>query len=118
MEVEIIEVLKGEENRPSVKVWGDNGMMCRPYLSRFKEGSTWIIAFSKSNEKRGHREETSKDYYISFCGEFWLQVIDQSVVGIIENEEQYKKNNNSDYIPNTETMSLDDFRKKMKENRE
>ena len=38
MEVEIIEIYKGEETRKSVIVWGDIGNLCRPYLSAFKEG--------------------------------------------------------------------------------
>ena len=36
MEVELIEVYKGSESRKLVTVWGDNGILCRPYLSEFK----------------------------------------------------------------------------------
>jgi hypothetical protein len=44
MEVEIIEIYKGKENRKRIKLWGDNGIQCRPYLSTFKEGQYYVVA--------------------------------------------------------------------------
>jgi hypothetical protein len=38
MEVEIQEVYRGKESRKEVIVWGDDGTMCRPYVSWFKPG--------------------------------------------------------------------------------
>ncbi len=63
MEVEIIDIYKGKETKKTIVVWGDNGMECRPYLSEFKIGKYYVIAFFK--------EEV--DYYISICGDYWLQ---------------------------------------------
>lgn len=77
MEVEIIEIYKGEESRKTIIVWGDIGNLCRPYLSRFKEGQYYIIAFSGgSNGSKGfaHENEKTTDYSISICGEYWLDV--------------------------------------------
>jgi hypothetical protein len=69
MEVEIIEVYKGTETRKHITVWGDDGALCRPYLSIFKEGNYYVIAF----EQAGIREtEKPTDYAISICGDFWL----------------------------------------------
>ena len=45
MEVEIIETYKGIESRKTIIVWGDPGHLCRPYLSTFKEGQYYVIAF-------------------------------------------------------------------------
>ena len=63
MEVEIIDIYKGKETKKTIVVWGDNGMECRPYLSEFKIGEYYVIAFFKEKV----------DYYISICGDYWLQ---------------------------------------------
>jgi hypothetical protein len=44
MEVEIIDIYKGKETKKRVVVWGDNGIQCRPYLSKFKPGEYWLNA--------------------------------------------------------------------------
>jgi hypothetical protein len=75
MEVEIIEIYKGKETRKKVTVWGDNGILCRPYLSKFELGKYYVIAFFKGSEgTKGLANENEKvtDYSISICGEFWL----------------------------------------------
>jgi len=78
MEVEIIEIFKGTEIRKSVTVWGDDGKSCLPYLSEFKKGKQYVIAFDihKSSKNMG------QDYEISVCGQYWLEVkvIDQKTV--------------------------------------
>lgn len=73
MEIEIIETLKGKTKNKKVVVWGDNGLLCRPYLSEFKEGEYYFLALYSGEENYGHKEEKSTDYSISICGEFWLQ---------------------------------------------
>jgi hypothetical protein len=75
MEVEIVAVYKGTETRKKVTVWGDNGILCRPYLSTFKTGNYYVIAFKRAAEtSRGLANEGEKesDYSISICGEYWL----------------------------------------------
>ncbi len=74
MEIEIIEIYKGTEQRKAVKVWGDIGNLCRPYLSQFKEGQYYVIAFHKGNYAGGHPEEKNTDYSIFGCGAYWLNV--------------------------------------------
>lgn len=88
MEVEIVEVYKGKENRKTVIVWGDIGNLCRPYLSEFKEGQYYVIAFDKGNFGRGHPDEKETDYSISICGAYWLTAdFDKSKVsGDIDSE--------------------------------
>src|SRR5688572_16255125 len=34
MQVEVLDVLKGREKRKSIIVWGDDGHLCRPYVSQ------------------------------------------------------------------------------------
>jgi hypothetical protein len=72
MEVEIIHIIKGAEQRKRVIIWGDNGMLCRPYLSVFKEGVMYVMALDKGNPGRGHKDETESDYAIGNCGTHWL----------------------------------------------
>ena len=77
MEVEIIDIYKGEETRKTVIVWGDIGNLCRPYLSEFKEGQYYVIAFeggSDGSKGFAHSNEKTTDYAISNCGEYWLSV--------------------------------------------
>lgn len=72
MEVEIIEVYKGKESRKTITVWGDIGYLCRPYLSQFKEGQYFVIAFYSGNYGGSHPDEKDSDYAIGNCGAFWL----------------------------------------------
>jgi hypothetical protein len=73
MDVAVIEVLKGKEDRRTIRVWGDDGALCRPYVATFPRGTRWILALQ--------REPGSGDYAISGCGAFWLAVKGDQVVG-------------------------------------
>jgi hypothetical protein len=74
MEVEIVDIYKGQETRKTVTVWGDIGNLCRPYLSAFKEGQYYVIAFDNGNYGGGHPDEKDTDYSIFNCGSYWLAV--------------------------------------------
>ncbi len=76
MEVEVIDVYKGTETRKTITVWGDNGILCRPYLSQFDTGKYYVIAFYKGSDgTKGHvhKDEKTTDYSISICGAYWLK---------------------------------------------
>jgi hypothetical protein len=90
MQVEIIDVYKGTENRKKVTVWGDPGNLCRPYLSAFKEGQYYVIAFSPGRTKGGHKNELATDYTISICGTYWLTVdfAQKTASGDIDSKDQ------------------------------
>lgn len=75
MQVEVISIFKGEESRKTFTVWGDNGALCRPYLSRFEIDKFYVIAFQKGedgSESFVHSNERPTDYSISICGDYWL----------------------------------------------
>ena len=80
MEIEILEVFKGVDKRKTIKVWGDVGHLCRPYLNQFSVDSLYVIAFQKGEKgsEFGHLNETENDYSISNCGEYWLKVNSES----------------------------------------
>lgn len=73
MEIEIIEILKGKSSNKKIIIWGDNGILCRPYLDEFKEGESYFLALYSSEENYGHEDEKQNDYSISICGEYWMK---------------------------------------------
>ena len=107
MEVELIEVYKGKETRKTFIVWGDIGNLCRPYLSTFKEGQYYIIAFDNGASGRGHPDEKNTDYSISICGAYWLTVDNEisNATGDIDSGEGVKS-----------TMSLSKLKSKLSKN--
>jgi hypothetical protein len=44
MTVEIIKKYKGKESRKRIVIFGDNGMLCRPYLSDFEINGYYLIS--------------------------------------------------------------------------
>lgn len=84
MEVQVVEVLKGNESRDCVIVWGDNGYLCRPFLTRFPEGSYWVMAFHQALDHGGHVGEQRNDFSLSVCGAYWLKLEANKVSGLIE----------------------------------
>ena len=90
MEVEIIDIYKGAENRKTVTVWGDPGNLCRPYLDTFTEGQAYVIAFNPGSPGSGHENEKETDYSISICGAFWLvaDLKSQTVSGDINSKDR------------------------------
>jgi hypothetical protein len=95
MDVRVIEVIKGTEDRKTIRIWGDNGALCRPYVTHFPIDTTWLLAISalptkadveqlKSGSKEGFISSSgNKEYAISVCGEFWLKVSHEEAVGRI-----------------------------------
>jgi hypothetical protein len=102
MEVQVIEVIKGTERRNTIRIWGDNGALCRPYVSLFPIGTTWLFAISalptktvgeqlKTGSEKGFISSSgNKEYAISVCGEFWLKVRHDEAVGRITVDHQSK----------------------------
>ena len=83
MEVEIVEIFKGQEKRKKITVWGDNGYLCRPYLNIFEIGKYYVIAFDRGSvmtDINSTQAEMKTDYFVSNCGDFWLCVdIDKQI---------------------------------------
>ena len=103
MDVEVLEVLKGDTGTARIRIWGDNGMQCRPYVSRFPVQTEWIFAIDKLTSKEGR----PGDYVISVCGEYWARVEKDNVTGRLSSPIRQG-------IKNTpEKLSLEEFRKKL-----
>ncbi len=77
MTVEVQEVLKGQVRSQNLTVWGDNGMICRRYVSEFPLNSEWVFALSPDTwSEKG-------ELAISSCGQYALPVQGNTVKGRI-----------------------------------
>jgi len=75
MDLEILEVLQGATTEKGLRVWGDNGSLCRPYVMKFPEQSEWVFALFREGDK----------WAIPVCRENWLRVVGgRRVRGMVE----------------------------------
>lgn len=96
MTVEIIKKYKGEENRDRITIYGDNGMLCRPYLTDFEINGYYLISPNSLDES----ENTEYDF--SACSTEYLEVD-------IESNKAYGKYSIIRY-----QINLDTFESKLK----
>jgi hypothetical protein len=83
-DVEIQRVLKGNAALEKIRIFGDNGALCRPYVSKFPLNTTWVFALNfLSTGPNGEPQ-----YAISNCGEFSLRVRAGKVFGRIKSSQQ------------------------------
>lgn len=68
MTVEIIKKYKGEENRDRITIYGDNGMLCRPYLTDFEINGYYLISLNPLDESL----KTEYDFFA--CHTEYLEV--------------------------------------------
>ena len=78
MDVEVIEIFKGIALGRLIRVWGDNGAQCRPYVTAFPVGTHWVFAL-----RTGSGPMLPGEYVISICGEHWLKVEGANAVGVV-----------------------------------
>lgn len=101
MTVEIVKLYKGKETRKRIKIWGDNGMLCRPYTSNFEVGGYYLI----TPREIAHDSEFGKahDYEFFSCWSDYLKV-DFGKKVAVGNYSRWKSK-----------ISLEKFEKKLKE---
>ena len=93
MDVLVLETLKGGILDTGMTIQMGDGMHCRPTIDAFPVGTKWILAINGQGAKPGN------GWAISHCGEYWLKVEDDLVIGSIDGDmKQVKK------------MSLQDFK--------
>jgi hypothetical protein len=100
MEVEVREVFKGAAQPVKIRIWGDTGALCRPYVTQFPIGTEWVFAVSKENPSK-----SASDYAISVCGDFWIRTEKDSVTGVLVTPERGE-------TAKSETISLAAFRER------
>ncbi len=86
MDVLVLETLKGGILDSGMTIQMGDGMHCRPMINAFPVGTKWILAINGQGAKQG------KGWAISHCGEYWLKVEGDYVVGSVDgNMKQIKK---------------------------
>jgi hypothetical protein len=86
MDVLVLETLKGGILDSGMVVQMGDGMYCRPTIDVFPPGTKWILAVNGQGAKPG------AGLAISHCGEYWLRVEEDYVVGSIDGDmKQVKK---------------------------
>ena len=98
MDVDVLEIFKGAA-KSRIRIWGDNGAQCRPYVRAFPLNTEWILAISKSKGD----DSAPGDYVISVCGEYWAKVENTNITGRLSSPTPPGVNDKP------EQMSLRDF---------
>lgn len=85
MQIIVDELFIGETQSDTLTVWGDNGFMCAPYLSKFPEGSSWFFSLYRLKVSNSYFLPDAKagDYIIGGCADSYLKIIGENVVGYI-----------------------------------
>jgi hypothetical protein len=97
MILRVEECLQGSVTEEEIPVFGDSGFLCRPYVSRFPQGTRWAFVLFPCEG----------GFAISICGEFWLEEVDGKFRGCISN-------NNRKRI---QKVTLDELREKIRANK-
>lgn len=86
MDVWVQETLKGGLLDSGMNIQMGDGMHCRPTLDVFPVGTVWVLAVNGKGSKPGD------GWAISHCGEYWLKVEGDHVIGSIDGDmKQVKK---------------------------
>jgi hypothetical protein len=100
MTVEVIAKYVGSEKRKTVKIWGDNGALCRPYIANFEIGKYYLIAPSKIYEDSDNGVKDDYDFFSCFTDYLTVDFEKQIAYG------EYSKKENQ--------VTLKDFEKEIK----
>jgi hypothetical protein len=100
MDLEVREVYCGEVPHAPLRVWGGDGLLCRPNVTEFPVGSEWVLALDGPGSKPG----MTPDHAISICGQFWLRVAGGKVAGNIDDAGDQKT---------AQELTLGEFRKRL-----
>jgi hypothetical protein len=82
--------LRAKEFNSVIRMWGDNGKLCRPQIEEFPPQTEWLLALNKitTDVDGGFNPNTPNisygridDYYLSRCGAYWLQLSEGVVAG-------------------------------------
>ena len=78
MDVLVLETLAGGLLDSGMRIQMGDGMHCRPQVESFPVGSEWILAVNGPGSKPG------RELALSHCGEYWLRVEGDEVVGSVD----------------------------------
>jgi hypothetical protein len=82
MKVEVIKKYKGEDTRKIIQIWGDDGMLCRPYTDNFKIGNHYLIAPNKIRKDSENGKRNDYDLFVCETGFLDVDLKKKMVYGI------------------------------------
>ncbi len=94
IDLQVDELMHGEEWLPTIRVWLKDRDYCRPEASLFPRNSQWVMALHRIEDEvsGGFNPATPSisygrkgDYSLSSCGGYWLQRNEQWVTGNLVN---------------------------------
>jgi hypothetical protein len=92
-------IIAGKEFREVIRVWGDNGKLCRPSIENFSVDSQWLLAVSRITETPADGFDPNtpnisfgreQDYFLSNCGAYWLSLNNGYVSGNLINGQRWQ----------------------------
>lgn len=98
-DLQVDKTLAGKEYREVIRLWTDNGKLCRPKVGGFAVDSQWLLAAYRITElpDDGFNPNTpsisfgrEQDYYLSNCGAYWLSLHDGYVSGNLVNGQRWQ----------------------------
>ena len=100
IKVEILEIIRGKEERKIIEIFDTDGADCRASISDFKTGKIYVFATYKP-ERTGTKlpNETINDYAIGSCYESSLEYFPETnqVFGMIKGKSYKRKNRKYSY---------------------
>jgi hypothetical protein len=92
-------IIAGKEFREVIRIWGNNGKLCRPSIENFSVDSQWLLAVYRINETPDDGFDPStpnisfgreQDYFLSNCGAYWLSLNNGYVSGNLINGQRWQ----------------------------
>jgi hypothetical protein len=93
IKVEVIELIKGKEERKNFEIYGSDGSDCRGSIHLFKINKIYIFGIYKSQKTEySQPNEDENDYAIGGCSEKWLDYFPETnkVKGYIKGKNSRK----------------------------
>lgn len=102
MTVEIVKIYKGTLTQQKIKIWGDNGALCRPYIADFAIGDYFLISPNLIENTKSNFENNT-DYEFFSCRTDYLKVDMKTKIA------------NGQYTKLQDKITLGEFEKTLKE---
>ncbi|WP_103865908.1 hypothetical protein [Aquimarina sp. I32.4] len=68
IKVEVVKKYKGKDTRKIIQIWGDDGMLCRPYIAYFKIGKHYLIAPNRISYDSDNGKVNDYDFFACETG--------------------------------------------------
>lgn len=98
MDLALSDVLKGQIFQDEIRVWGDNGSLCRADVDKFENHSQWLLVLEpiRSVPEGGFNPHTPNisygrvgDYSLNRCGVYWLKYHNGYLSGNVDDNRRW-----------------------------